>query len=158
MPGNRPHPQEQLPALGIIILLGENLTEAGEDPEAVPGGWKAAGLRTGLAQHPSPSPHPSPVPILHTWLLPPRLPGACGWGWTAGLTPQHKLKRNFGVDDTPVGVTEGGHSCGTSRHTMVPNRANLLSYFCHSDPLLQKPGPLGRTEWPYGHLPRLFSG
>lgn len=112
----------------------------------------------GLAQHRSPSPHLNPVPILPTWLLPPRLPEACGWGWTAGLTPQHKPKRSFGVVGTPVGVTEEGHSCGTSLNTTVPNRANPLSYLCHSDPLLQKPGPLGWTEWPYGHLPRLFSG
>lgn len=41
--GAGPHPQKQLPALGIIILLGENLAEAGEDPEAVPGGWREAG-------------------------------------------------------------------------------------------------------------------
>lgn len=38
MPGAGPHPKEQPPALGIVVLLRENLAEAGEDPEAVPGG------------------------------------------------------------------------------------------------------------------------
>lgn len=66
-------------------------------------------------------------PILPTWLLPPRLLEACGWGWTAGPTQQHKLKRSFGADDTPVGVTEAGQSFGTSLHIRVPNGAKPLS-------------------------------
>lgn len=150
-----PHLQKELPALGIIILLGENVAEAGEDSEAVPGGWRAAALRMGQARpHASSQPSaPIQCPILPTWLLPPRLLEACGWGWIAGPTQQHKLKRSFGADDTPVGVTEIGLSFGTSLHTRVPNRAKPLSYLCHADPLLQEPGPLGRTEWPNSHLP-----
>lgn len=91
--GTGPHPQEQLPALGIIVLLGENLAEAGEDPEAVPGG----GGQQVEDQRSAPSPALSPAqgPSLPTWLLPPRLPEACGWGWTAGPTPRHKRKRSF---------------------------------------------------------------
>ena len=70
--GIGPHLQEELPALGIIILLGENLAEAGEDSEAVPEGCKAATLRMGQA-HPHASSQPSApdrCPILPTWLLP----------------------------------------------------------------------------------------
>ena len=152
------HLQEELPALGIVILLRENLAEAGEDSEAVPGGWGAAALRRGLAQLPTPSPDSPPGPCPPHLVASPRLPEACGWGWIAGLIPQHTLKRNFGADGTPVGsqieITAFGR---TSFHTLIPNRAKPLSYLCHADPLLQEPGPLGRTKWPYGHLSKPFS-
>lgn len=64
-PGSHLH--EQLPTLGIIILLGENLAEARKDSEAVPGGGRKVALRTGLALSPPlpcllRNPHPSPMP------------------------------------------------------------------------------------------------
>lgn len=57
-----PHLQEEFPALGIVILLRENLAEAGKDSETVPGGWGAAALRRGLAQVSPPSPDSPPGP------------------------------------------------------------------------------------------------
>ena len=73
--GNRPHLQEELPALGIIILLGENLAEAGKDSEAVPGEQGAVALRRGLAQLPPSQPLPdSSAPSSPPGCFPPGCP------------------------------------------------------------------------------------
>jgi hypothetical protein len=156
-----PHLNKELPALGIIVLLRENLAETGKDSEAVPGGGRTVVLRTVQLSHPlfpflRGTPTLSPVLCPPTWLLPPKLPEACGWGWTAGLTQRRKLKRSFGAVGTPVEAQEENQGCGAPLHIIVPHRV-IFSYLCHTDPLLQEPGPLGGPEWPYGHLPRPLS-
>jgi hypothetical protein len=51
-----PHLNKELPALGIIVLLRENLAETGKDSEAVPGGGRTVVLRTVQLSPPLPIP------------------------------------------------------------------------------------------------------
>ena len=118
--GRGPHLQQELPALGIVILLRENLAKAGEDSEAVPGRRGAAALSRGLAQLPPPSPDSPPGPH------PPHLVAS----------PQAARSLWMGLDcraDTTAYIEEKfrsrRHSCG-----VTDKRSQLWDLFPHLDP------------------------
>lgn len=156
--GRGPHLQQELPALGIVILLRENLAKAGEDSEAVPGRRGAAALSRGLAQLPPPSPDSPPGPHPPHLVASPQAARSLWMGLDCRADTTAYIEEKFRSKRHSCGVTDRDHSYGTSFHTLIPNRVKPLSYLCHADPLLQEPSPLGRTKWPYGHLSKPFSG
>ena len=111
--GMGPHLQEELPALGIVILLRENLAEAGEDSEAVPGGWGAAALRRGLAQLPTPSPDSPPGPCPPHLVASPQAARSLWMGLDCRADTTAYTEEKFRSRRHSCGVTDRDHSFWT---------------------------------------------
>lgn len=120
-----PHLRQQAPALRVIVFLRKDVAEAGKDSEAIPGEWKTRGISHSHSQE-GPL-HPAQCPVGPTWQLPPRPPGAGGWGWTAGPTRRRTPRRSSGAAGTPVRAREGGQCCGTPCLHQGPQPGNPLS-------------------------------